>query len=202
MAAAVWYYRPKEEKPVLTSRSKPVSVKKPVVEWQWNVKTRSSLLKKLADAKGYSTRYAFFINMNIPSGKNRFFAIDLTNDSIIAKGLVAHGSCNQWISDTPAFSNEPNTGCSSLGFYKIGYPYQGRFGKAYKLYGLDTTNSNAFRRYVVLHAYDCVPDDETYPADICNSLGCPMVSYNFLRKIATLIDASPKPVLLWMVNEP
>ncbi|MGZ5191235.1 MAG: murein L,D-transpeptidase catalytic domain-containing protein, partial [Flavisolibacter sp.] len=91
------------------------------------------------------------------------------------------------------------SGCTSLGKYKIGNPYQGKFGLAYKLYGLDKTNSNAFSRFVVLHAHDCVPDDET-ENEICQSPGCPTVSVAFLKELKTMINNSEKPVLLWIYN--
>ena len=101
---------------------------------------------------------------------------------------------------TILFSNTPGCGCTSIGKYKVSYRYKGRFGAAFKLRGLDITNNNAFNRAIVLHAYDCVPDIETYPAAICNSLGCPMVSYKYLREITSIIVASDKPLLLWVFS--
>lgn len=155
-------------------------------------------LKSYAARKGFSTRYCFLLDMSLPSGKNRFFIYDLGKDSIVLAGLATHGSCNTGFLHEARFSNTPNQGCSSLGKYKIGHKYNGRFGAAYKLHGLDSTNSNAFRRYVVLHGYDCVPDEEIYPNPLCNSLGCPMVSYAFLDKAARVIDQARRPVLLWV----
>ena len=95
------------------------------------------------------------------------------------------------------YSNVPGCGCTSLGKYKVGYSYSGTFGLAYKLHGLEKTNSNAFKRYVVLHSHECVPE---YPVgdDICQSDGCPTVSPGFLKEIKPLIASSPKPVLLWI----
>jgi hypothetical protein len=162
------------------------------------LKGRARDLRTYAKRKGFSTEYCFLIDMSLPSGKNRFFIYDLEKDSITAAGLVAHGSCNTVFLRKARFSNTPNCGCSSVGRYKVGYPYKGRFGKAYKLHGLDSTNSNAFKRAVVLHAYDCIPDREIYPLSACNSLGCPMVSYRFLSKAAAVIDKAKKPVLLWV----
>lgn len=177
----------------------PLKVKKPVKEdYSLLLKGRAQRLKTYARAKGFATDYCFLIDMNRPSGKNRFFIYDLRKDSITAAGLVAHGSCNTTFLRTARFSNTPNEGCSSLGIYKVGYKYNGRFGRAYKLHGLDSTNSNAFKRAVVLHAYDCVPDKEIYPLSACNSLGCPMVSYAFLDKAARVIDQARRPVLLWV----
>lgn len=40
----------------------------------------------------YNRRFAFFIDMKVPSGKNRFFVYDLKTDKIVDKGLVANGS--------------------------------------------------------------------------------------------------------------
>lgn len=159
---------------------------------------RARDLRTFARRKGYSTDYCFLIDMSLPSGKNRFFIYDLERDSITAAGLVAHGSCNTVFLRKARFSNIPDCGCSSVGRYKVGYKYKGRFGRAYKLHGLDSTNSNAFKRAVVLHAYDCIPDREIDPLPACNSLGCPMVSYAFLDKAAQIIDRARKPILLWV----
>jgi hypothetical protein len=74
-------------------------------------------------------------------------------------------------------------GLTALG-YKICEKYAGSFGTAFKLKGLDSSNSNAFCRFVVLHAYGCIPDTEPYPLPICNSLGCAMVSCQFLKTLS------------------
>jgi hypothetical protein len=50
------------------------------------------------------------------------------------------------------------------------------------LYGLDSTNNQVFRRNIVLHSFSYVPEAETDPYPICNSLGCPMVSPGFLQQ--------------------
>ena len=74
----------------------------------------------------------------------------------------------------------------------------GKFGLAYKLYGLDSTNSKAFERFVVLHAHSCVPNEEIDPEPLCQSWGCPTVSPEFLQELKKYIDASEKPILLWI----
>lgn len=148
----------------------------------------------------YNGSVFFLVDMSIHSGKKRFFVVDMNADSVLAAGLVAHGACGPFFSATASFSNEPNFYCSSLGRYKIGNKYAGRFGTAYKLYGLDSTNSNAFKRNVVLHSYYEVPDEEIYPGRVCNSQGCPMVSKNFLKQLALYIDASKNPILLRIVS--
>ena len=138
--------------------------------------------------------------MHMHSGLKRVFVYDMIKNSVIVSGLVAHGSCDQYYLKAARFSNDRGGGCTSIGIYKVDYKYYGQYGKSYKLKGLQTSNSNAFNRAVVLHSYRCVPDEESYPNTICNSLGCPMVSPAFLNTLSYYIDHSNKPLLLWVYN--
>jgi hypothetical protein len=165
---------------------------------KYTVSNRASEIASYADQKGYSTKYCFLIDMSLPSGRNRFFVYDLEKRSVVYSALVAHGSCNETFISQARFSNANNSGCSSPGKYKVGTFYHGKYGESYKLHGLDKSNSNAFQRGVVIHGYDCVPDEEIYPRVLCNSLGCPMVSYNFFDKLSRIIKQSEKPILLWI----
>lgn len=149
---------------------------------------------------GFNSSFCFLVDMQVPSGKNRFFVYDLRRDSVLLSGLVAHGSGGRYFSVKPVFSNVEGSGCTSLGRYRVGYPYAGQFGPAYKLYGLDTSNSRAFARNVVLHSYAAVPEHETWPQPICNSLGCPMVAPGFLETLRPLITGTQKPVCLWIFD--
>jgi hypothetical protein len=162
------------------------------------LKERAPRLLSYAAKNGYNTGICLLVNMSLESGTNRFFMYDLQNDSVLDAGLVTHGSCNKdWLTGRQ-YGNTPGCNCTSLGKYKIGKPYYGKFGRSYKLYGLDSTNSNAFKRFVVLHSLTCVPDSEVYPYPICQSYGCPAVSPAFLKKLAVTIDSSSRPILLWI----
>ena len=146
--------------------------------------------------KKYNDKIAFFIDMKIPSGKNRFFVYDLVNNKILDQGLVAHGSGSETnIKGKLKFSNVPNSLSTSLGKYSIGNHYNGKFGKAYKLYGLDKTNSNAFVRDIVFHYYYDVPYNEQN-GYICNSYGCPMVNKKYFERMAKIIDTSKSDILM------
>jgi hypothetical protein len=156
--------------------------------------------KEYATANKFNTQFCFLVDMAIASGKQRFFVYDMKKNSVLATGLVTHGRCNRnWLSGRQ-YGNDIGCGCTSLGKYKVGNPYQGRFGLAYKLFGLDATNSNAYSRFVVLHSMQCVPEEAIDPYPICQSDGCPTVSPGFLNKLATLIDTSKQPVLLWIYD--
>jgi hypothetical protein len=144
----------------------------------------------------YNNELAFFIDMRVMSGKNRFIVYDLKNDVIVDQGLVAHGIGSETENKPELkFSNVNSSFCTALGKYSIGSDYVGKYGKAYKLYGLDPTNSNAFARSIVLHKYDQVPYEEQENT-ICHSLGCPMVNAIYYDRIQKLIDNSKRNIIL------
>lgn len=152
--------------------------------------------KIISNDPKYNKYFAFFIDMKIPSGKNRFFVYDLKENKIVDKGIVAHGSGSETGTQGKLkFSNVQNSLSTSLGSYYIGNYYNGKFGKAYKLYGLDKTNDNAFKRDIVFHYYYDVPYNEK-DGYICNSYGCPMVSKKYFERIAKIIDASESNILM------
>jgi hypothetical protein len=160
-------------------------------------KLRADMVRKFVSKYHYNDRTCFLINMSLPSGRYRFYVYDLKKDSVTAEGLVAHGNCFQeWLAGRK-YSNVVGCGCTSLGKYRIGNSYTGKFGYSYKLYGLDSSNNNAFERTVVLHSHTCVPSSQT-DDEICQSNGCPMVSPSFLEIIKPIINHSSKPILLWI----
>lgn len=165
------------------------------------LRQQAASLEEYAKANHFNTEYCFLVDMSIPSGKKRLFVYNIKKNTLEYSSLVAHGIG----SETPdnhqlEFSNIPNSRQTSLGKYKIGHAYYGTFGLAYKLYGLDNTNSKAYERAIVLHSLSEVPDSETYPDNICKSAGCPMVSPSSLDILDKYIRASQKPVLLWIYN--
>jgi L,D-transpeptidase catalytic domain len=153
--------------------------------------------KSFITLNGFDTSFCFLVDMSQPGNHKRFFIYDFKKDTIENSGLVAHGNCNQYWLEGRKYGNEIGCGCTSLGRYRIGKSYYGRFGLAFKLYGLDKTNSNAFNRYVVLHAHDCMPDHEV-EEEVCQSNGCPMVSPQFLKLLEPMIKNAKSPILLWI----
>ena len=196
VSAYVFWYKPK----FIPGKHSFIPAIKRSSEYFERIKVNVSSLKKYISANHYNSGVCFLIDMQIPSGKPRFFVYDLKKDSILISGLVAHGSCDNGFQVDAKFSNKINCGCSSYGKFKVGKRYNGRFGLAYKLYGLDSSNNNAFERTIVLHSYKCVPEEEVYPLPICNSRGCPMVSPAFIQKLKLYIERSDKPVLLNIFN--
>lgn len=158
---------------------------------------KATQAKAFVRDKKFNQQFCFLIDMSVASGQDRFIVYDLKKDSVLQTGLVTHGRCNKDFLEGRQYGNTVGCGCTSLGHYKIGNAYQGRFGLAYKLYGLDKTNDNAFKRFVVLHSHECVPEKEVED-EICQSDGCPTVAPNFLKKLASMLDGSKQSVLLWI----
>ncbi len=160
-------------------------------------KSKISEIKDFVKGKNYNQDLAVFINFRIHSGKYRYFLYDLKNNKILQKAIVAHGD-GSVIKNSSAlrFSNVGSSHQSSLGKYEIKESYSGKFGKSYRLDGLDATNSNARSRAIVLHSYYCIPDKESaQPA--CLSFGCPMLSKKAFNETARYIDHSEKAILLF-----
>ncbi|MES2003172.1 MAG: murein L,D-transpeptidase catalytic domain family protein [Bacteroidota bacterium] len=162
--------------------------------------------KKMFEAKqfcrtnGYDTTTCFLLDLSIHNGRKRFFVCDIQRSQIMNSGLVTHGHCGTPYLSNVLYSNQPGCGCSSAGKYKVGNFYKGRFGDAYKLHGLDASNSNAYSRFIVLHSHSCVPDTEIYPNQICNSEGCTTVSPAFLKELERIISSRKRPILLWVIQ--
>ena len=123
----------------------------------------------------------------------------MSEEKVVNAAPVAHGSCYEYFLEGRRYSNTVGSGCTSLGKYKIGSPYYGTFGYSYKLYGLDSTNSHAFERTVVLHSYRSVPDTAVN-REIWQSAGCPTVGTKFLLQLKGIINRSSRPILMWIYD--
>lgn len=145
----------------------------------------------------YNKDVFFLLDMRISSNKYRFFVFDTKKNKVRDSGLVAHGSGSETETDELQFSNTDGSLMTSLGKYSIGNSYNGTFGKAYKMHGLDATNSNAFLRNIVLHAHSKMPyKEQMYP--IMLSWGCPMLNEKFYLRIQDILDKSDKNVLMYI----
>jgi hypothetical protein len=149
------------------------------------------------------TSIAIMVDMSIHSGKNRIFVYDFKQKKINIEGLCAHGVGGGSTPTKPVFSNKEGSYCTSLGKYKVKRRSYSNWGinVHYKMYGLEKTNSNAFKRIVVLHSYTPVPNQEIYPQTLFGqSAGCPVLSDGTMRKIDALLKTRKKPVLLWIYS--
>lgn len=156
---------------------------------------------------GYSEDYYFLVDLSIHSGKKRFYVYDFKQKKITDSNLVTHGSCdafddNETKYEKVKFSNRNDSHCSSIGKYKVGKRDYSSWGikVKYWLEGLETTNTNARNRVVVLHSWEAVSNTEIYPKHTPLSWGCPAVSDAFMKKLDVKLQKTDKPVLLWIVE--
>lgn len=159
-------------------------------------------------SRSLNTDFCVLVDMSIHSGLNRFFIWDLKQQSILDSGLCSHGCCDRvWGSyltkDNPRFSNTPESHCSSLGKYKIGSRGYSQWGIKvhYKLHGLDSTNSNALARQIVLHSWNDVSEKEVFPKGTPEGWGCPAISNNVMKRLDRRLKKHIKPTILWIFKK-
>ncbi len=119
--------------------------------------------------------FVMLLDASKPASSNRLTVLDLRGPTptVVLRSTVAHGSGSDRNKDglAEAFGNAPNSHMTSLGLYRIGPSYTGKYGTSYLLDGLDPTNSNARSRSVVLH-----PAPYVTATNAGRSWGCPAVS--------------------------
>lgn len=118
----------------------------------------------------------------------RMYVIDVQHRKVLYRTYVAHGQ-NSGEEYATAFSNEPESFKSSLGFYVTDRVYYGRNGLSLRLNGVDTGyNDLALKRKIVLHGSTYVGDK--YMQDfgtLGTSLGCPALPSALSGQIIKLV---------------
>ncbi|MBC7457120.1 MAG: murein L,D-transpeptidase catalytic domain family protein [Bdellovibrionaceae bacterium] len=136
-------------------------------------------------------KYITIVDMTQKSNKKRMYVIDMVNGSV-GTYLVAHGKNSDPNNDGYAekFSNTDGSLMSSLGFYLTDVTYQGSKGLSLRLRGLQSTNSNAYSRAIVMHGADYVS-----ASGVGRSWGCPAIERKYVN---TLIPALKGRSLLYI----
>ena len=192
---------------IISKEKTGVGIKKPELDL---IKTKKKAQEALDFCRRKNMNYDFciLIDMSLHSGVNRFVIWDFTKGKISGQYLVGHGcGKNAWSSDEskedPSFSNEDGSHLSSLGKYMISGRGHSDWGIniKYLMHGLEETNSNAMKRFIVFHSWNLMSDKEVFPKGSPEDWGCPTISNNAMRKIDPLIKKSGKPVLMWIYNE-
>ena len=168
-------------------------------------KTKAEEALKFCKDKKFNTDFCILIDMSLHSGVNRFVVWDFNKNEISETYLVGHGcGTNSWSNDeskeNPTFSNEDGSHLSALGKYKLsgrGHSHWG-IGVKYLMHGLEKTNNNALKRFIVFHSWNLMSDEEVYPKGSPEGWGCPTISNNAMRKIDPILEKSKKPVLMWI----
>lgn len=164
----------------------------------WNKQLTTFVKKnKKMKAKLTNSRFIALIDFNKSSIDKRFWILDLKTG--IAKPYwVSHGAKTGG-HFAYHFSNVINSWQTSLGFYLTGPRYTGQFGKSLKLYGLSSTNDQAFERDIVLHPAKYVSYEFAFNnLRIGRSHGCFAVSFESLDEI---LKALPPGSLIYAYHD-
>lgn len=154
------------------------------------VRERASRLHEFCCKRGYNRRIALFVDLSRHSGRRRFVVWDFELQRAILACPVSHGSGSSKSHQRSAyanFSNEDGSHLSSVGRAVVAERYEGRYGIAYRLDGLDASNSNLRPRCVVLHGWEHTTSYPIWPRATVGSFGCPVLSRRRMAEVDALL---------------
>lgn len=151
---------------------------------------RANELLAFCKREGYNTSIALFVNLARHSGRNRFVVWDFKAEKPLLICPVSHGSGSVKSHVRSAYariSNEDGSHLSSVGRAVVAERYEGRYGIAYRLDGLEDSNSNLRPRCVVLHGWEHTTSFPIYPIPTVGSFGCPVLSTKMMARVDEIL---------------
>lgn len=169
------------------------------------IRSKAEQALKFCKQKQLNQNICILIDMSIHSGLKRFFVWSFEKDSLLNSFLVSHG-CGEsaWGQDftkeNVVFSNAFESHSTSKGRYKIGERGVSSWGvkTKYLMHGLDSSNSNASKRFIVFHSWEAVSNEEVYPSGTAEGWGCPAISNENFKTIDQIIQKEEKALLMWI----
>ena len=162
------------------------------------VAARAARLLEYCRTEGYNTKIALFVDLSRHSGRRRFVLWDFEHWRPLLTCPVSHGSGSSKSHVRSAYartSNEDGSHLSSLGRALVAERYEGHYGRAYRLDGLEATNSNLRPRCVVLHGWEHTTSYPIWPLATTGSFGCPVLSRRNMSRLDAIIKNESRVVL-------
>ncbi len=158
-------------------------------------------LQTYCKSNGLNPDVCLLVDFSEYSGNERLYIYDLNQNSIKETGRVAHGIGKKGLFSKPSFSNVPESWESSLGRYKTGRLRTLNIPNfnnvpCIEVHGLDSSNSNAHRRGIVIHPGLLTSKKTVTPCEPF-SQGCFTVGDETFESIKTLTQNSKRPILLY-----
>ena len=162
------------------------------------ISERVCMLRAWCNCRGYNSRIAIFVDLSLHSGRNRFVVWDFVQERPILICPVSHGSGKQKSHVRSAYANISNSDgshLSSVGRALIAERYEGRYGIAYRLDGLEDSNSNLRSRCVVLHGWEHTTSFPIWPLATTGSFGCPVLSRKMMAKVDEILKNEERVII-------
>lgn len=148
---------------------------------------------------GYNQRIVLLWDLSIHSGRRRFVVWNIIENRVEHAFLASHGSGSRRSHVPSAYarvSNADGSHLSSVGRALVAERYVGRYGVAYRLDGLDETNSAMRKRCIVLHSWRYTTSFPVWPLPTIGSWGCPVLSRRDMRILDKILQQE-QSVVLW-----
>ena len=160
---------------------------------------RAAELADYCRENGFNTRIALLWDLSKHSGRRRLALWSFEENRAVHIFVASHGSGSRQSHIPSAYartSNVDGSHLSSEGRALIGERYSGRYGTAYRLEGMDESNSALRSRCVVLHGWRYTLSVPTWPLPAIGSWGCPVVSRRAMEVLDLALHDEDK-VVLW-----
>jgi len=126
-------------------------------------------------------RYAVVVDFSQHSSKKRFYLFDLATGKVerhnVSAGKNSDPDGDGWAT---RFSNISGSKMSSLGVYRTYVTYNGGNGYSMRLKGMESTNSKALSRAIVVHPANYVSNSASRAG---RSWGCPALDPKVSRSV-------------------
>ena len=150
------------------------------------VAKRAEALREFCCKEGYNTDVVLFVDASRHSGRRRFVAwcFERNAPMFVCPVSLGSGAKESHVRSAYAqFSNNEGSHLSSLGRALVAERYEGRYGVAYRLDGLEESNSNLRPRCVVLHGWEHTTSYPIWPRATVGSHGCPVLSRRMMQRL-------------------
>lgn len=154
---------------------------------------------KYCRENGYNQRVVLLWDLSIHSGRRRFVVWNITENRAEHAFLASHGSGSRRSHVPSAYarvSNADGSHLSSVGRALVAERYVGRYGVAYRLDGLEETNSEMRKRCIVLHGWHYTTSFPIWPLPTIGSWGCPVLSRRDMNILDKILQQE-QSVVLW-----
>ncbi len=153
-----------------------------------------------AQSNGLCTQRAILFDVSRSSHRRRLWVVDLRAREVLLHCLAASGRGRTlWTRLFPRTGDTPDSWLTPEGFCMVAEQYEGEFGVAYRLDGLEQSNANVRKRAIVIHSSNTISGGMFSIKPLWCSRGCVVTSPADFERMAQLLNEQTD-VLLWIYS--